>query len=99
MKPTHSPTYPLLRWDVLCTAFTCPQRAGTQPELLADSVGHLDGHILGQLLHTAAAVFQRLLLGPSTKLHPEHAALVLWDKRKVTLSKPRHMLVYRAVLQ
>lgn len=98
MQPTHWPTYPVLRWDVLCTilplAFTCPQQASTWPEFLADSVRLLDGHILGQLLHAAAAAFQRLLLGPSTKLHPEHAALVLLDRCKVPPRSPHFYLLW-----
>lgn len=73
-------------------AFACRERAGTRPELLAGPVGHLDGHVLGQLLHTAAAAFQRLLPGHSTELHPEHATLVLLDKSKVLLGNLRHVL-------
>lgn len=82
------PTYAILWWDALHTALPLVR---TWPELLADSVGHLDGDVLGQVLHAAVAVFQCLLSGASTELYPEHTTLVLYDKSKVILSNPRHI--------
>lgn len=59
-------TYRALRRAALLAALplaVCgPQRARARPELLDDPVGHLHGYVLGQALHTAAAVCQRLLL-------------------------------------
>lgn len=82
VQPAHWPTYSVLQRDarptVLPSAPTCPQWA----RIPAVPIGRLDSYILGQALHTAAAVLQRLLLGLSTKLYPEHATLVLFDKSK-----------------
>ena len=59
IEQTHQPTYSMLPWDTLCRVLpltlTCVGWARIQLQLL-------DGYVLRQLLHTTAAVFQRLLL-------------------------------------
>lgn len=70
-------THPLLQW-VLPLAFACLQWAWALLKLLDWAVRCLNGDILGQSLHTAAAALQRLFLRLSTELHTKHAALALW---------------------
>lgn len=68
--------------QLMARPWASPRRrwARLQPELPGGSIGLLDGDVLGQALHTAAAVLQRLLRRRASKLHAEHAALVLHDK-------------------
>lgn len=76
----HPPTYWVLQRDAWHTALPAASTCSQWARIPAVPVGHLHGYVLGQALHTAAAVLQRLLLGLSTELYPEHATLVLFDK-------------------
>lgn len=78
-------------------AFTCLLWAWALLKLLGGAVRLLNGDVLGQALHTATAVLQRLLLGLPTELDAKHSALVLCENEASSLTIV-HREVFRGTL-